>query len=688
MNKKRAVTVGLLAAMSVSSLSGCGLRDDFSDIPLVPELSRAEVIDYYKASLEYDTIATRTVKPNEVTYEMTDVSSQMEKTLAEQVSKIEELLKKNSVTYKEMNPNIHRYMKYVLDDKVLTRKEATKVKAKEALGHYFVDVEYTLSPKSTGSFKGDIQYFGINGGFKEDIDGNVSIDTHFMSQANSDVSKFKADNPDYKGNQYGAEKFGIRKPSRDVTLFNTAAGMNLTQTAMMPSLSTIYSIPEAGDKISGYGIYPQGQFTLKTFGYDRSKMKGTATIRYVFKQELMDPTKIEFTNCYVTKLNLENTPEIDADAIIPEFVEVEAAKLLERSDRAISNNDISAMMNGKIYEDVGPAVLNASMREYSNKQRHMSKIKDIVGRDKEGKMFMVEFETTSQEGAIDSGTMGTYISTGYMVMQQVGTEFHITDYVITDYKMQKEPQIDTDSTILKRLASLNLTGEVTKDAKKGIGELMSKLYTASTERKLDGMYECFNTDINLLSSTRREYLNSQLRSLLVQHGTKVPAKYIGTIEQWIGGADNQVEFITNEIVDYYTIGEGVYMRNYYLVSRYDTAWVIDEMKIIESKDVSGEEYASIRDKISKGVSVMVTNVDNNVKDEADANAQQAEQQANGEQQGEQPVNNEQQAEQPVNDQPEVENNTDVQEPNADNSNEGTGDVVPNNGGTTSDDGWS
>lgn len=296
MNKKRAVTVGLLAAMSVSSLSGCR-GDDISSIPLVPELSRAEVIDYYKASLQYDTIATRTIKPNEVTYEMSDVTKDMEETLAKEVIKIEGLLKKNSVTNKEMNPNIHRYMKYVLDDKVLTRKN-NKVEAKEALGHYFVDVEYTISAKAPGSFKNDIQYFGINGGLQEDMNGVVTVDKVFMDQADRQVSDYKKVNPDYKAPEFGATKYGVRKPMKDATLFNTAAGMNLTQTAMMPSLSMIYNIPEA-NSLSGYGIYPQGNFSLKAFGYDRAKMKGTMTVRYVFKQELMDPSKIEIGRAHV-----------------------------------------------------------------------------------------------------------------------------------------------------------------------------------------------------------------------------------------------------------------------------------------------------------------------------------------------------------------------------------------------------
>jgi hypothetical protein len=239
----------------------------------------------------------------------------------------------------------------------------------------------------------------------------------------------------------------------------------------------------------------------------------------------------------------------------------------------------------------------------------MSKVNRVVGRSDH--KYLVEVETLVNEGPKETDTVGTYVYKGYMVIQQENTEFHITDYVMTSMSMEKEPQIDMDNTILKRLAALNLTGEVSDEAKAGITDLLEDLYTGSTERKLQDMYKCFNTDTNLLSSTHREYLNSQLRGWLTKLGVDVPATYTGTVSQWIGGADDQAELFTTELIDYEGKNKGLYMQNYYLVSAYEDRWVIDEMKVIESKDVSGEELESIRNTIKSGASAAVENPDNN-----------------------------------------------------------------------------
>lgn len=614
---KRLALVLTLTTLA-SSLTGCGTSINIEDIPLVPALSQKEVIDYYKKSMEYDTIATRTVLPNVVTYELSEVTGDAKNLAINEAYKIESLIAMNDVGVGGvLSENIHQYIKYVLDDKILTRKDVTAVN--EALGCYFIDIEYTISPQTTGTFTSNIQYLGINGAFEENYStGEVTIDNAFMTNANGNIQKYLVQNPYYSRQVSTVE--GVRQSPLDVSLYNEVAGMSLTQTAMMPKLSMIYSYPTAGS-LGGYGIYPQGAFTLKEFGYNRSEMSGTATLRYVFKKDLMNPTKLDFQNVYVTSYKLDNAPEIDEQTVAPDFVFTEAEKIVERADRAICNNDISALSSGKIYDDIGLAVLYGNMRNYCYNQKHMTKVNSILGRTDH--MYLLDFESTVQEGPKSSTTDGTYVLKGYLVVQQEDTEFHITDYLVTSMEMVSEPEIDTESTILKRLAALNLTGEVTDDAKTGIKELMSNLYKASTERQLQGMYDCFDTDTNLLSSTHREYLNAQLRSWLLKKGTNSSSTYTGVISQWIGGADNQVEFFTNELIEYNGHNLGLYMQNYYLVSNYDNKWVIDEMKVVESKDVTGDELNSIRESIASGKSITVENADNNVRDESNSISEQS-----------------------------------------------------------------
>lgn len=604
------VAIVLLVASISNSLTGCGKSENIEDMPLVPALSQKEVIDYYKKSMEYDTIASRTVAPNVVTYELSEVTGTQKDFVLSETNRIESLIAQNDVANdSEMNKNIHQYIKYVLDDKVLARKEVVGVN--EALGCYFVDIEYNISPQATGSFNSNIQYLGINGALVEDYTTKeVYVDSAFMNNANKSISKYLLEHPYYVTKKSAVE--GVRQTPLDINLYNEVAGMSLTQTAIVPQLGMIYNYPTDGS-LGGYGIYPQGAFTLKNFGYNRNEMSGTAKLRYVFKKDLMEPTKIEFQNVYVTEYKLNNAPEIDEQTVAPNFVFQEAEKIVERADRAICNNDISALSNGKIFDDIGLSVLYGNMRNYCYNQKHMTKVNSILGR--KDHMYLLDFESTVQEGAKSSTTAGTYKLKGYLVVQQEDTEFHITDYLITDMEMVKEPEIDTESTILKRLSALNLTGEVTESAKKEIKELMTNLYKNSTERKLDGMYECFDTDTNLLSSTHREYLNAQIRSWLLKKGTNSKSTYTGVVSQWIGGADNQVEFFTNELIEYNGHNLGLYMQNYYLVSNYNNKWVIDEMKVVESKDVTGTELDSIRNSLSSGKAVAVDNVDNKVKNE-------------------------------------------------------------------------
>lgn len=599
----------IASLLVVTSLAGCSTVEK---LPLVPALSEKEVVDYYKTALEYETVSTRTNKVNEVTYEKTDVNNETKNMLVEKMGAIEGLLCRNEVTVVDgMSPNIHRYIKYMIDDKILSRKEVTSVT--EALGHYFVDVQYNVSPLATGQFNSNIGYLGINGGYVENmISGAVSVDQGFMMIADREVNEYLVANPLYSYSGVGVE--GTRAHPKDVNLYNKVAGMSTASTAAMPNLWDIYgNVNMAG--LSGYGLYPQGGFTLGTFGYDRSKLGGSAVLRYVFKKDLMDPTKIEFKNVYLVKMDTDQKPNIDDSAVIPDFIQTEVEKIVERADRAISNNDVTALISGNIYTDIGAGVLYGQMHKFCNGRRHMTNVERVVGRDNH--KYLAEIEITEQVGAKDASTVGTYIHKGYVVVQQVDTEFKITDYAITSTEMVKEPQIESDNTILKRLAALNLAGEVTDEAKEGITELMAKLYKGSTDRMLDQMYECFDTDTKLLSSTHREYLNSQLRGWLTKLGVDTPATYMGTVSQWIGGADDQVEFFTTELIAYEGKNKGLYMQNYYLVSCYADKWVIDEMKVVESKDVSGDELNNIRASLEKGVSVAVEGADNKVKEEAD-----------------------------------------------------------------------
>lgn len=643
MNKKRAISIGLIAALSATSLTGCGSKIGLEAIPLVPPLSVKEVKDYYKESLSYDSIAKRTTTINEITYNAQEVPQAEAANVIKKAEEIEGILSRNILdesAEEQKLVSVFNYIKTYLDDKTLTKVSVDKVT--QALGYYFVDINYQLSPRTSGSFNENLRYFGLNGAFNTDTAGNVVVDTAYLDNANRAVAAFKAANPDYQGVKSVAS--GVRRPITDVSLYNKAAGQSLTQTAPMPLLTQIYNIPAETGGVAGFGIYPQGAFTLRDFDYSRARMSGMATIRYVFKKGLMDPTNLEFKNAYVTSMELNTVPKTsETEVLAPSFIESNIQQLLERADRAICNSDLSALMSGKIFEDVGPAVVYGNIHRYVYNQKHMTKLVDIVGRDEEKNEYLISFEQTLQEAPKGVRAAGTYTDYGYMVINQVDTDFHITDYVVTKREMVKEPQINLDNTILRQLAAMNLTGEVTQESKDGIGELMTRYYTACTNRKLDAMYASYNSDVEILPSTRLEYLNAQIRGWLTKMGTNVPCEYTGVIVQWIGGSENQVEFITQELMNYSGRNSGQYMENYYLVSKYNDTWVIDDMKVVESKEVHDNELASIQNEIAAGRSFAVDNVDNELKADSEgrvanpnSNVQrQQQQQQQGEQQGQQ-----------------------------------------------------
>lgn len=402
----------------------------------------------------------------------------------------------------------------------------------------------------------------------------------------------------------------------DLKLFNKISGSSTSQTAYMPKLDIVYSIPEVKGQLSGYGIYPAGDDGLKAFGYSRDQIAGTATIRYVFKDDIMNPRNIVGEAVYPVSMELTNSISAVGDVMVPEFVKVEISKLIERSDRAILNCDMTALMSGDIYSDIGKAVLTGFERQHSYVMRNISTLRRVVARDDINKTYVVEVESLRQEGPVEGESYGTYTDSYIVSIAQRGTQFIITDSALTSRILAKEPQIGKDSTIVKRMVALNLAGEITTEQQASITLMLNNLYNASTLRVLNGpktikdangadltveygMYDCFNSDTNLLSSDRKEYLNSLIREQLVKHGVDITATYSGLVTEWMGGADRQAEFTTEEIITYNGFGDAYYMQVYYLASNMQDRWVIDEMNILESRVITDEaEINTIKTRIT------------------------------------------------------------------------------------------
>ena len=608
----------IIITISTSMLfaSGCAFKSSSpaKDLPLVEALSEKEVIDYYKEALKYENIVERNIQVHEVTYELKEMSNSIKPKVRELKNAIEKEL--YSHTYKNSNmlsEQQYYYIKSIIDDKILTNGKI--IKEAESLGYYFMDVEYDIAKNNTGKFLEKAQYLGIHGAFKKDVYGNVSFDERFIKVYDQKAAgaitiiddaadNFQSDTIEYIDNQEenSTEQVRVdfnntyigRKIQLDISTYNKLSGSSLNQTAFMPPLKMVYETNKESGVMSGFGIYPQGEFGLKTFLYNRNQLRGKLVLRFVFKQDILNKEKINFTGVYPVSISIDNKLE-DAEQLVPDFVREEIEKIVERSDRAICNNDISALMSGNIYNDIGVAVLNGLYQNNTYLLRKISNVEKVIGR--KDNYYLVQVVSMIQEGPRGTNAYGTYKDTYQMVIEQQGLKFIINDYVLIKRELIKEPQFELDSSIIKRLAALGLRGIISEESKEAIKELLNGLYQASTDRKLKGMYDSFNDDTTLLSSSHKEYLNSQLRGWLVRYGVNVKSTYKGIVTEWIGGADNQVELITEEIIIYEGQDTAQYMQMYYLVSNLNNKWVIDEMKALEIRDISGEELEQIKARI-------------------------------------------------------------------------------------------
>ena len=702
-NYKRFLSV-VLAGVSALSMTGCGssmLKDDPTSYPLVPELTANEVIEYYAESLSFDSNITKNLDVDTVIYETqpVDVDSEEFKKIATAVAYTQAVLNRMTYEFNEqtdisINEATFHYLKSLLNDKKLEGGQIRK--AEQALGHYFVDVEYDVSSRSVGTFKPQSSLLGLNGAFvySEYYDKD-QIDTAYLSQAADKLNAYYKENrilnkqakfdrstgvfstiingegpmldftessltdsglndewqsidstisnPDMgmEGNpdegtlgdavtedvveqpvqqapQTGnkaANYVGIRSPKVDITEFNTVVGSSLKTSAYMPKLEVVYDVPASEGVIGGIGIYPAGTGGLTKFGFDRSELKGTITLRFVYKQDLNDPSLLRNINVYPVFYEVTTGFASNNSSVVPEFLMTEFEKLIERSDRAKINNDISALMSGKIFADMGVAVLRGYESQYVNVLRNISTVRRVISRDVDNSAYLVEVETQRQEGPKGADVYGTYRDISYVVIEQNGQEFVITDWLTMTRKMQTEPEINPDSAVAKRLVALNLAGEISDEAKTEVSGLLTELYAACDNRVLHGpkditvngqavtiqrgMYDCFNNDPEMLSSTKLEDINSRIRGQLVKHGTSVKANVDGVVTEWIGGADNQVEFTTEELISYQGRGDGIYQQCYYLVSKMYDTWVIDDIQILEQEEVSGEAFNTYYNRLAK-----------------------------------------------------------------------------------------
>lgn len=446
----------------------------------------------------------------------------------------------------------------------------------------------------------------------EDTSAEADVEEESTDELESDAAADTGRNIVVEENTDTTKNYTIVTPSsRQIKLdvrFINKMGSSLRQKAAMPLLSDLYNFSSPEGVISGYGIYPAGSNGLKTFGYNRDELSGTATIRYVFKEDSRGTGEILGTNIYMIDEEITNGATMASNnTLIPEFLKAELNKTIERADRAQVNYDLAGLMSG-VYEDVGQAVLRGYKEDSTGVQKYMSTIRQVISRDTSNNTYLVEVETNTTEGPKDVDAYGTYKDISYVTIQQQDDEFVITDWLRVSRTLKIEPQINPDTNTQKRLIALNLAGEISDDNKDEIKGLMSDLYNAGTNRVLNGPYEfkangekhtiekgiiqCFSSDVSTLSSAELEYTYTTLCNTLTMYGVDVSSVYSGTITEWIGGYENQAEFTTEELITFNGMNKGYYEQVYYLVEYQNDQWVITERTILDEYEVDDSETLS------------------------------------------------------------------------------------------------
>lgn len=399
----------------------------------------------------------------------------------------------------------------------------------------------------------------------------------------------------------------IRQLTYNVKEFNRVVGSSNEQMAAVPYIDMVYEPVSQEGSLSGYGVYSEGSYGLRDFGYDRSNYgSGTIKITFVFKQNPQNRDRFDYSYCYINEYKSNITLE-DKNITQSSYIDDMIDRVIERADRAIINKDPAALMSKEIFEPSDLGLRELTLRNASNVLSFMTKrVKTLDRKDKE---YLVELERTLEASPRGFGNTARYKDKYYAVVRQDGVDFKINDMVWVSRELERIPRPNVDDSIVRRLTSLNLAGEVTDQSKTEVNEMFSKFISGVNNRSANdgtnedgtikyGIFSRFNSDVSLLNSDKAEYLKSQVLTRLNKYGSEKQVTLGLRVTEWLGGYNDQVELETEELYSYGGIDKGIYVKNYYLVSHYGTEWVIDDIVTIEEREVSGEELVNLQNSIN------------------------------------------------------------------------------------------
>lgn len=465
------------------------------------------------------------------------------------------------------------------------------------------------------------------------------------------------------------EKTGVNNIDRlewDVASINDIAGTSNQQPAFIPDMDMVWENAGRQGAINGYGMYKQGKAGLSEFGFKQNTLEedpGEIILTFVFSQNILKPDELIFQTAYIneyTSKNLsietgefggvlsrfideqsdENTDALTEQDIInkftgpsitvPTFLQEKISMVIDEFDRAVNDRNITALMDGEVIEDAGLGLHYAAYAQNTDLATFTSNIRRIVAR--KDNSYLLEVERTVEESPKYSGIVGQYRDTYFVVVRQEGTDFKYNDEFFVRRVTTHAPEVESQNTTVRRLVALNLANEVDASKAKDIKESLLNAITNTVNSQEFGentnISVVFNSDRDLLTQDRSDYIVAQLKSQLCAFGEKVHCDYTITPVEWISGSEQQVEFITEEFFKFSKNGKiqgGLKAEKYYLVSHYGTHWYIDdvitldtELLIVGSTDESGNKISEDQilqaENAVKGAKETFSSVNSNVEE--------------------------------------------------------------------------
>lgn len=650
---------GLMVLVTLSSLTGCNTityrtAEDLKKIPLVEPLTGKEVRDYYAQAIEVKDYELANKKRVTQTMELRIVQDDEKEKLNKEISRIEQLLSQEKYPGDDyLKREAFESMKIFMDDRVYTRSDIIYTGA--ASENYIVDVVYTGIPKSEGSVKEDAKYLGVHGVFKLDELSASYVDRQFIKTMEKEVAKDKtleglingdviADDIASKNDkvestpqvsntpietpaqvteqaqaqpseqttandvvteetvqQHAGSNNGIVDNSVDITTYNNSMGASITQTAFMPALDLVFVKANNGGKLGGYGIYAQGSNGMSSFGFNRKDTKAKMTVRYILERDFLDDSKVSLHSMYVKDFEMEGIPELETieKDIFPQFIMDKITETIDRADRVRSNRDITGLANGNVYYDIRNAILWGH-KANNNVFTHISQVDNFLKRN--GNFYLVE-ATTNVFSDIKNDKAGqAHYQDKYVVLieqKQLEEEFVIVDWMRVGRETIVEPKLEFRNKTSQRYGEISLASAVPDSIKPEVRGVMQDYYSMANAADWKGLKEYYNSDVEILSSTDREDIFSTVTKWCGKFGfgNTVTWKIRSSVIDWIGGTDSQVEFLSQELITYAGTEYSQLVTSYYVLSKFENEWSIDDMRVMEVVELNGEDTFKAIDEI-------------------------------------------------------------------------------------------